>query len=186
MPATNLQALLRVPGRLCLGPTSLSGGFPGNGTDLGLVADIVVVPNQRTARLREETLGVGTKHRLKLGEAWELRVAVRALEQGKGSNFFVAATGSETGEETIVSNPVENPPGPVISTVGILFWPFDELQNDFVWLPAAAPFVDGATAMAKTIRREGLFLAVFDATPRASDGLAAIHARKPDIEGELT
>lgn len=181
MAQSNLNALLRVPGRLCLAPTDMTQAFPFGGTDLGLVADVVVVPGQETSRLQEEGLGAVTTYRLKLGEAVKIRCAVRALEQGKGSSFFVAATGGTTGEETLVHNPVTNMPGGIASTVSIMFCPFDEVNQFFTWLPAAAPFADEAAEMAKAIRREGLMLAVFDATPRASDGLAAIQARKKDL-----
>lgn len=180
MAQSNINALLRVPGRLCLAPSNMSGSFPFGGTDLGLVADVVVVPGQVTKELREEGLGVVTKHGIGLGEAVKIRLAVRSLEQGHGSHFFVAATGDVTGEESIIHNPVANPPGGVVATVSLMFCPFDETQ-DFVWLPAAAPHVDEAAELAKSIRREGFFFAVFDATPRASDGLAAIHARKEDL-----
>lgn len=179
--ASNTNALLRVPGRLCLAPTDLTLPFPGGGTDLGLVADIFVRPGRVVKKLREEGLGSVVVAGIDLGEAWALTAAVRALEQGHEAVFFTTATGAVSGEPTIVHNPLTHLAGAALAPVSLMFWPMDDLQQLCVWFPAALAYPDVAAAMAKSIERPGLVLVAFDATPRASDGLAVWKAKKEDL-----
>lgn len=179
--ATNLNALLRVPGRLCLGPTDLTQAFPYGGTDLGLVKDIVARPGRVVKKLREEHMGAATTFAINLGEAWALSFALRALEQGNQATFFTTETGSSSGEPGIVHNPLTTPPGTTLATVALLFAPFDELEQVFIYFPAALVYPGIGAEMARSSRREGLMLGAADATPRSSDGLAVYAKKKEDL-----
>lgn len=180
--ATNLNALLRVPGRLCANPSDLTQSFPFGGTDLGLVMDVYARPHKVVKRLKEENLGTTVVGGIDLGEAWAIAAGVRALEQGNAAKFgFTVEEGSVSGEPGIVHNPVSNLAGKLITTFALMFAPFDELQQFFVYMPAVIAYPDVAAEMAKSMQRDGVTLVAFDATPRTSDGYAFIARKREDL-----
>jgi hypothetical protein len=179
--ATDLNALLRVPGRLCVNPTDLTQAFPYGGTSLGLVRDIVVRPGQKVSRLREENMGVVVMGALNLGRAWSIAAVVRSIDQGQAPFLYPTETGSSSGDAGIVENPLATPPGSSFATVKLLFCPFDELQQFFIYFPAAVLFADEAAELAKSIAKEAGDPLVAWATPRASDGEAALRKKKEDL-----
>lgn len=180
--ATNLNALLRVPGRLCANPVNLTLAFPYGGIDLGLIEGVYARPHRAVKRLKEENLGTTVVGGTDLGEAWAITAGVRALEQGNAAKFgFKTEAGSVSGEPGIVHNPVANLVGQPIGLFPLLFAPFDELEQFFVYLPAVIAYPDVAAEMAKAIHRVGVTLVAFDATPRAVDGYAFMERKKEDL-----
>jgi hypothetical protein len=179
--ATDLNALLRVPGRIVLSPTDLTQPFPYGGVSLGLVRDVVALPGKRVSRVREETMGVVVMGGVDLGEAWSIAAVVRAIEQGQAGTFYRTEAGGASGEQGIVSNPLTNAPGTWISASRVLFAPLDELQQFFLYLPAAIAFPDEAARIRHAIGEEAGDPVVWWATPRPSDGLAALRKKKEDL-----
>lgn len=181
MLATDLNALVRVPSRIVLGPTDLTLPFPYGGTSLGLVRDIAVDLDQMQDELVEENVGPQPAQSLNTGQAWGLSAIVRALEQGLTGTFFTTETGSSSGEPGIYYNPVADKLGQAIATVAVLLCPLDEVQHFFTYFPAAIAKPKVAQRIAQQIAAEAGLAVAFKATPRASDGLTVRCKKKEDL-----
>ena len=183
MIASDLTALLRVPGRLVVAPSDLTIAFPYGGTYLGLVMGIAVSERHEMELLREEMLGFAVPDGLELGEFYSLVAVVRDVRQGQAPNLFVGTeTGAATGEAGAVVPSSTYAPGTALSArnTTLLFAPLDELSHWFVFFTNACPRpVDGDRDLdaVKEFGKPVRFLAF----PRASDGVAVRWKPKADM-----
>lgn len=123
MATSTLSALVRIPGRVCTGPTALTGSYPFvGGTDLGSLDDFELVVDKYLEKVTEEGFGTQvTFDKLVVGEDWTMRMKLRGPAGGSIHRFF--SGGSSSG----VLYPGSTSPGTWLGdrSVGILFVPYD-------------------------------------------------------------
>lgn len=183
MIASDLTALLRVPGRLVVNPTDLTLAFPYGGTPLGLVVGIGVHGTHEFELLREEGLGFAHPDGIELGEFWSIACVVRDPRQSNAGFLYVGTeAGAVTGELGVTVPSTSNPPGSALSarSMSVLFAPLDELSHWFVYFPNAISVdaeqggdLDAAKEFGEPVR--------FLALPRVSDGVAVRWKPKADM-----
>lgn len=175
MAAIDLDALVSVPGRICVGPTDLSAAFPHGGTAWGATRGVVLLPQIRHGEVPYDALGGEPGEVIYLGASWRLAAVVRGLDADVVAGLFpnvVAGPATKQTGQTI------DHPGTVRagakrsgSAVKLLFSP-DDPTHLGVLLHRAVPVVDPAAAVAL---RHGASIEVpmaFVALRRSSDARA--------------
>ncbi len=182
--ASELDELLRQPGRLCYGPTNLATAFPHGGVSLGPVRDVVAEPGAETEELTEEAFGIEVVEALERGEVWGITATLRGPSPAVMGLFMSGtATGATTGETSLVFPAAVETAGLRKSdrAIALLFSPYDTLNGHFVLFPRALPIVDAAARMALSLEIPRELAVVFRATRRTSDTRAVFWGRGEDV-----
>lgn len=183
MASPDINAVLHVPGRLCVNPTSLATAWPHGGTGLGLVGDVVVKPGQASEHLHEESFGVETIDVLDLGEAWTLAATLRSFDSDAVAAVFPATVTGTTSGKTGVAYPGASYRAGTLrssNSVSLLFTPDDPGRHDFVYFPRAVPLVDEAAELQRQIAKEQVVAVMFVAIRDSSNRVCLIQ-RKEDL-----
>ena len=176
MATADLNQVMQVPGRLCIGPTDLTTAFPHGGTALGEVYQAVATQTSSWFDVRAEEFGGIPVDAVFSGESWVFGAVLRQFDETAiGTVFPNTVTGTTTKRVGIKSwldaaSPVR--PGALASSrsVKLLFSPLDPIRNRAVIFYRAMPRVTEtlnlALAFNKRVEVPVLFVAMPDATSR--------------------
>ena len=160
--------VLRVPGRLVINPTDLTGTLPYGGTELGVVGETSLLPAQQAYLIRAEEYGGVPVEAIQAGEAW----ALRSFDADALARVF-----SSAGSDAVAQQPYVASPGTAVGTkvsaraVKLAFCPEDYDRHPFLILYSALPLVE-ETARLRLSGAAGLEIpVVFHATYDASSRL---------------
>lgn len=147
----SVQDALRVPGRLCVGPTQngLLGAFPHGGTEVGRVSEVVVTETAEETPIPGEARGKVAG--LLRGISTVLVAAVLLERNPTGYGLVYRTTTTSGGAKTIRSSA----PGLVTATSPILFSP-DDPAHPGVLVYAPLPYVGPAGRRLEFLLRRGL------------------------------
>lgn len=178
MSAADLNYVLQVPGRLCVGPTDLTAAFPHGGTALGEVYRAAVVHTEGWFDVEAEEYGHQVVESVWSGEQYALTAILRQFDETAiGTVFPNTVTGTTSKRVGVkhwldVASPVR--PGHLASSrqVKLLFSPLDPDRNRAVIFYRALPRTADQKRMALSVieRLEVpvAFIAIPDATYRTT------------------
>lgn len=189
MANIDLGSALRVPGKICINPGSVTSDWPHGGTGLGLTKNFFVKPRRRMLPIREESFGIEIVDFVNAGEAWLLSFELRGMDSDAINNVFSkTVAGSNSG-----SNGVAYPsdatsslfyPGGLASsgTVKVLFTPDDIDRHYFVYFPKCVLFVDEEATINMDLEQETV-IHVMGVALRDSNALAraALIQKREDL-----
>jgi hypothetical protein len=177
---TDLSALLRVPGRLILNPTSMTAAAPYGGTYLGVLRDHEVRWNMKAKIVAAEEWGGVASEVIYTGEALVLAALLRDYDAtALGLIFPNVAAGSRSGE-SVVSQTVDagTRAGTRREAHKLLFAPLAEDVMPFVYLPAARAILDSTAKLNLGLDQEAGIGAVWYAVPDDTGRTYVVGLRK--------
>lgn len=149
----DVSQVFRVPGRLSVGPTDLSAAWPHGGTGLGTVSEIVISPAVQYAIVTGDEFGGEVLDYVELGSSWILGAVLREWNSYNVDLIFNTATGAVSGEK-VVSYPSASRPGSKVSSVVLLFTPYEQDVHPAFLAYRAIPLVPETTALKASIMDE--------------------------------
>lgn len=143
----NIENILRVPGRLCYNPTSLTTAYPHGGTGLGVVKTVRVKPYKVYHKITAEEFGSEAIDYVDGGESWILGAILRSFDKDALKLIFPSAVTGTITQEAVVAHPAADTAiraGLLMSAkaVKLLFSPDDPARNPFLILYNAIPLID--------------------------------------------
>ena len=170
MAAPDVRNALRVNGRLCWGPTDLSGTYPFGGTALGGVLGTALKIRSTSYVIRAEELGGRPVDAIALGEEYTLAVVLAGWDLDAVTTLALdSATGATTGRAVLQGRPgvdAKRAGALVSDRKGILYFSPDADQHPGVLFRNALPMPreDGSIGfnLAEELGTPMLFLAVPD------------------------
>jgi hypothetical protein len=140
---SNPRNISTIPGKLVLNPTSLTAAYPGGGTELGIVQDIVLTIEQPYKFIEAEEFGGQRVEAVVTREGCALGAVLRAWDKDALNRVFPnTALGAVTGKRK-VSAPGTIRPGEKLSdrSVVLVFWPDDRDRHPFFVMWRALPAI---------------------------------------------
>lgn len=180
MATADLHAVLQVPGRLVVNPTSLSAAYPYGGTELGSVHQIGVRRVAATYDVTAMEYGGAIVESIQGGENWALAAYLRQFDNDAIAAVFPNTTTGTSTKRVAVSHwmnaasPVR--PGSLVSSrsVKLLFVPYDVDRHRAVYLYRALPRVEETWEMALAVDTRVEVPVVFVAIPDTGGKVATI------------
>lgn len=181
----DLVNVLRVPGRLCMNPTSLSGSYPWGGTALGVNREISVSPMARYAPIEAEEFGQEIIDQVYLGEQWMLGFILQSYDRDAVTAFFrnSVLAGQGSSQKPAIRFPHAGVrAGTLLSGTAkkLLFSPDDTDNHPMVYFPRALPMVK-ETAALNMMLNSPTEIALVVAAIRDTTNRAAIVERKATL-----
>jgi len=164
------QGILRIPGRLCIGPTSVATAFPHGGTALGSVKTMALMYQRGEFPLRSRALGI-IKDVLYTGEQWRFACALRTWDDDALDAVFPFTTqGATSLRELVKQHHTSHRAGQLGSAVAValLFSADDPLNQPSCYMPRAIPMFERQIRLALDLSEEHVVPVVFLAIPPAS------------------
>lgn len=179
MAASNPRNLSTFPGKLVTNPTSLTATYPGGGTELGIVQDIVVTIEQPYKFIEAEEFGGQRVEGVVTKEGCTVGAILRSWDKDAVQRLFPnTAAGAVTGKRKVTS-PGTIRPGEKLSdrSVVLVFWPDDRDRHPFFVMRRALPALKETAEIALRLDEEFglpmLFFGIQDTSSRLYDfGLA--------------
>lgn len=159
MSTSNPAEVMRVPGRLVVTPTNLATSFPYGGTELGVMVDHALVPNQQVYLIRAEEYGGIPVEGVHGGESWVLVAVLKSWDPTALDLLFPGlAAGTTTQKPRVYGN---DSIGSKLAdrVVKLLFAPHDEDRHPMVLFYAALPCVE-ESARIRLVAAENLAIPV--------------------------
>lgn len=176
MSTADLSQVLQTPGRLCIGPTSLTGSFPYGGTALGSTSKIVITRTSGYYDVEAEELGGTVVESVWCGEQYALGCYFRQWDETALGTVYENTTTGTTSKRVTIKHWLDNSggtePGALLSarSVKLLFVPDDPDRNRAVIfyraLPRTADVVEYFQNVRNRIETPAVFLAIPDASSR--------------------
>lgn len=177
MSAPRARSALKIYGKLVKDPTDLTAAYPYGGTELGLVGQIAIRPNNTSLPLTAEEWGDQVWDVLDGGTAFLLACTLRGVDGDAYSSVFLdTATGSPSGDKVIRFRADNGRAGTLRSTLAmtLLFVPDSPLRHRAVIVRDAIPVVTADSEIAMNIDEEWVLKVVFHGRPDSSNRVAEI------------
>lgn len=177
----NPRDILRVPGRLSYGATSLLTAYPHGGTALGVVRAITAAPNERAVNVVAEEYGGETVERIYLGQGWTLSAILRSYDPAALALLTPNSAAGTVSQERLVTEPGTVRAGHARASAGVklVFTP-DAPDAPYLVLYRAVPSLDGSAAL-QFGRSTELEIAMVFAALRDASGRMIAMGRREDI-----
>jgi len=176
MSTLDLAQVLQTPGRLCIGPTTLTTTFPYGGTALGSTREIRVVRTTGYYDVDAEELGGQVVESVWSGENYALGCYFRQWDETALGTVLENTTTGSTSKRVTVKHWMDNSggtePGALLSarSVKLLFVPDDPDRNRAVIfyraLPRTADVVEHFMNIRNRVETPAVFLAIPDSQSR--------------------
>jgi hypothetical protein len=170
------RRLLRAPGRLVAGPSSLSGSFPYGGTALGASRAVILKSYGAYYPVTAAELGGEPVEYLERGEIWGCQAFMRGADDDALAALFPNTAAGATTQHKVVSGPGTNKAGFRVSarSVVLLFVP-DDITRAPAWiLYRACPMPAEPTDIQQSAKEEYGFDARFMGIRDTSSRVIAI------------
>lgn len=158
MSSPDVDAVLRVPGFLCVNPTDLTLPWPHGGAGLGLIAETAVRPVQRYEAIRAEEWGGEVIERIRAGgSAVILTATLRQWDESTISAIF-STTGS-TGHKVALFGAEDRGK---IAGISLLFTPREVTAHPSMLATRAIPLIDEMMELKLALLDELVIPVVFE------------------------
>lgn len=138
---SNPRNISSFPGKLVANPTSLTAAYPGGGTELGIVQDIVIMVEQPYKDIQAEEFGGQRVEAIITREGCSVGAILRSWDKDAIAAVFPnTAAGATTGKRQVTA-PGSVRPGAKMSdrSLVLVFWPDDRDRHPFFVMYRALP-----------------------------------------------
>jgi hypothetical protein len=177
----NPRDILRSPGRLSYGATSLATAYPHGGTALGIVRAIAAAPNERFVDVIAEEYGGETVERLFMGQSWTISAILRSFDPAALALVAPNSTTGTVSQERIVTEPGTVRAGHPRATAGVkLVFSPDAPDAPYLVLYRAIPSIEASATLqfGRSVETE---LAIVFTGARDASGRMIAWGRSEDI-----
>lgn len=175
MAASNPRDILTIPGRLVMNPSSLLTSYPGSGTGLGIVQDIIITLEQPYKSIQAEEFGGQTVEGMISREGCVLGAILRSWDRDALAKLFPNTTVTSTSERRKISAPGSVRPGEKLSdrSCVLVFWPDDTDRHPFFVMRRALPCIKETADISMRMDQEYgipvIFFGIQDTSSRLYD-----------------
>lgn len=176
----NVLSIIRVPGRLVINPTTLTGSYPFGGTGIGIHRDIEIRFNAKYYENKAEEFGMVPAEVLYCGQDVILKGYARGFDPDAIQYLWPFSTRGGDGQQYITEIPMGTSgnlrAGSLMSalSVKLLFCPHDTTDHPFVVIYRAIPTIPDDGNMPLTRSEEFAYPFAYRGIPDTSGRLYAI------------
>jgi len=170
MGTPDVDDVLRNPGRLCYGPTDLSEDWPHKGTGMGVIAEAIATPVYRYEAVSSDTYGGEAVDIIEVGGEWIFAATLREWSNDAITSFFNSAAGavSDPAQRVVVA-PTSAKPGTKVSSVVLLFTPYEQDTHPAMLMYRAIPMISEASEIRMTLQDEMVIPVIYRCLRSASN-----------------
>jgi hypothetical protein len=169
---SNPRNISTFPGKLVLNPTSLTSTYPGGGTELGIVQDIVLTIDQPYKFVQAEEFGGQTVEGIVTKEGCSLGAILRSWDRDALTKLFPNTSQGSVSGKRLVTAPGTIRPGEQLSarSAVVVFWPDDRDRHPMLVLWRALPAIKETSEIQLKLSEEygvpALFFGIQDTSGR--------------------